>query len=205
MISTPKLGPGSRIESGFPSLTCGFTGSLPSLAEHRRDLRLPIVLPQRWGTDIASYPGREAITPPLASLSGISTRRRPRPHSLSIPFILVRVGVGDCGVTARVHAESSASSPHAHLGWYPDYGALAFTLFPLMRHQGTCSRSPDAFTPHRVLTRLKVAEKTIPKRALGKPTAREKPVYRAPLTAILTATAQLLAESFWLLPLVVIH
>ena len=43
---------------------------------------------------------------------------------------------------------------------------------------------------------------TIPTRAPGRPTAREKPVYRAPLTAILTATAQLLAESFRLLPLV---
>ena len=42
---------------------------------------------------------------------------------------------------------------------------------------------------------------TIPTRTPGRPTAREKPVYRSPLTDILTATAQLLAESFRLLPL----
>ena len=88
MISTPKLAPDSRIGRGFPSLTCGFTGSFPFTPEHRRDLWLPILLPQRWGTDIASYPGREATTLPLASLSGISTGRRPQPHSLSILFIL---------------------------------------------------------------------------------------------------------------------
>ena len=76
----------------------------------------------------------------------------------------------------------------------------ALTPCPLVRHQRTCSRSPHAFAPHRILTRLKVG-KTIPTRAPGQPTAREKPVYRAPLTAILTATAQLLAVSFWLLPL----
>ena len=33
-------------------------------------------------------------------------------------------------------------------------------------------------------------------RAPGRPNAREKPVYRAPLTAILTATALLMVESF---------
>ena len=43
---------------------------------------------------------------------------------------------------------------------------------------------------------------TIPTRAHRRPTARGKPVYRSALTVILTATAQLLAESFRLLPLV---
>ena len=96
MISTPTFAPDSRIVSGFPRLTCGFKGSLPFAVEHRRDLRLPILLPQRWGTDIACYPGREDTTPPLASLSGISTRRQPQPHSLRFPFILVCVGEVSC-------------------------------------------------------------------------------------------------------------
>ena len=38
----------------------------------------------------------------------------------------------------------------------PIKGPHAFTPGPIMRHQGTCLRSPDAFAPHRVLTRLKV-------------------------------------------------
>ena len=42
---------------------------------------------------------------------------------------------------------------------------------------------------------------TIPTRVSGRPTATEKAVYRAPLTVILKATVQLLAESFRLLPL----
>ena len=72
MISTPRLAPDSRNVSGFPSLTCDFTGSLP----------------------FASYPGREATTPPLASLSGISTRRRPHPiHSAVHSFWYVWVSV----------------------------------------------------------------------------------------------------------------
>ena len=44
-------------------------------------------------------------------------------------------------------------------GGTPIKGPPACIPCPLMRHQGTCSRSPDAFAPHRVLTRLKVAEK----------------------------------------------
>ena len=105
-----------------------------------------------------------------------------------------------CDVTARGREGSSASPPHALMGDTPIRGPPAFTPCPLVRHQRTCSRFPDAFAPHRILTRLKVG-KTIPMRAPGRPTAREKPVYRASLTAILTATAQLLAESFRLLPL----
>ena len=54
----------------------------------------------------------------------------------------------------------------------PIKGPPAFTPGPFMRHQGICSRSPDGFAPHRVLTRLKVAG-TIPTRAPGRPTARE--------------------------------
>ena len=46
------------------------------------------------------------------------------------------------------------------------------------------------------------AEKPPAARAPGRPTAREKPVYRAPLTAILTATALLLVETFRSPPLV---
>ena len=38
----------------------------------------------------------------------------------------------------------------------PIKGPPAFTPCPIMRHQGTCSRSPDAFASHRVLARLKV-------------------------------------------------
>ena len=48
----------------------------------------------------------------------------------------------------------------------------AFIPGSFVRHQGTCSRSPDAFAPHRVLTRLKVSV-TIPTRAPGRPTATE--------------------------------
>ena len=170
MISTPTLAPDSRIVSGFPRLTCGFTGSLPFAAEHRRDLRLPILLPQRWGTDIASYPGREATTPPLASLSGISTRRRPQPHSLSIPFILVCEGVSVVHVIVVWPGEGMRKvQRHRRMriwGDTPIKGPPAFTLYPFIRHQRTCLRSPDALAPHRVLTRLKVT---------GKPTWRVRP------------------------------
>ena len=37
----------------------------------------------------------------------------------------------------------------------PIKGPPEFTPGPIMPHQGTCSRSPDAFAAHRVLTRLK--------------------------------------------------
>ena len=162
MISTPILAPNSRIVSGFPRLTCGFTGSLPFAVEHWRELRLPILLPQRWGTDIASYPGREATTPPLASLSGISTRRRLQPHSLSVPFILVCVGVGVVHVIVVWPQECTREvQRHRRIhiwGDTPIKGPPAFNPCTFIRHQQTCSRSPDAFAPRRVLTRLKVAE-----------------------------------------------
>ena len=125
MISTPTLAPDSRIVSGFPRLTRGFTESLPFAVEHRRDLWLPISLPQRWGTDIASYPGWEATTPPLASLSGISTRRRPQPNSLSIPFILVCVGVGVVHVIVVW--------PHSSRGKFSVIAAYAFGSIPRLR------------------------------------------------------------------------
>ena len=48
---------------------------------------------------------------------------------------------------------------------------------------------------------LKGRRATVVARAPGRPINREKPVYRAPLAAILTATAVLLAESLRLLPL----
>ena len=43
----------------------------------------------------------------------------------------------------------------------PIKGPPAFTPCPLMRHQRTCSRSLDAFAPHRVLTHLKVSEEPL--------------------------------------------
>ena len=41
----------------------------------------------------------------------------------------------------------------------PMKGPPAFTLYTFVRHQGTRLRSPDAFAPHRILTRLLVTEK----------------------------------------------
>ena len=41
----------------------------------------------------------------------------------------------------------------------PIKGPPEFTPDPIMRHQGTFLRSPDAFAPHRVLTRLKVLQR----------------------------------------------
>ena len=134
----------------------------PFAAEHQGDLQLLILLPQRWGTDIASYPDREATTPPLASLSGISTRRRPQPHSSSIPLILVCVGVRVVHVILVWPQERTWEvQRHRRMriwGDTPIKGPPAITLCSFIRHQETCSRSPDAFAPHRVLTRLKVAE-----------------------------------------------
>ena len=52
--------------------------------------------------------------------------------------------------------EVQRHKPHAHLGDTPIKGPPAFILYPLMWHQRTFSTSPDAFAPHRVLTRLKV-------------------------------------------------
>ena len=119
-------------------------------------------------------------------------------------FILVCVCVGIVHVVVMWPREGTREvQRHRRMrirGDIPIKGPPAFTPCPLVRHQKTCSRSPDALAPYRVLTGLKVG-KTIPTRALGRPTAREKPVYRAHLMAILTATAQLLAESFRLLPL----
>ena len=46
----------------------------------------------------------------------------------------------------------------------PIKGPPAFTPGPIMRHQGTCLRYPDAFAPHRVLTRLKVLRRNLPQR-----------------------------------------
>ena len=88
-----------------------------------------------------------------------------------------------CGVTTRGHEGSSTSPLHAPLGRY---------LFKV----------PDAFAPHHVLTRLKVVEQPFQRVRPAGPPLGKKPVYKAPLTAILTAAAQLLAESFRLLPLV---
>ena len=84
----------------------------------------------------------------------------------------------------------------------PIKGPPALMLYPIMRHQGTCLWSPDAFAPHRVLTRLKVVEQPFQRVHPAGPPLGKKTVYKAPLTAILTAAAQLLAESFRLLPLV---
>ena len=44
----------------------------------------------------------------------------------------------------------------------PIKGPPAFTPGSIMRHRGTCLRSPDAFAPHRVLTRQKVLRSNLP-------------------------------------------
>ena len=51
----------------------------------------------------------------------------------------------------------------------PIKGPPAFTVFPLLRHQGTCLRSPDAFAPHRVLMHLEVVEKPFQRVRLAGP------------------------------------
>ena len=82
----------------------------------------------------------------------------------------------------------------------PIKGPPALMPYPIMRHQGS-SRSPDALAPHPVFTRLKVVEQPFQRVRPAGPPLGKKPVYKAPLTAILTAAPQSLAESFRLLPL----
>ena len=84
--------------------------------------------------------------------------------------------------------------------------ACAFGAIPRLRGPRIHSRSNHAAS--RKLFKVPWCLCSTPRpyasaaRAPGRPTARKKPVYRAPLTAILTATALLLVETFRSPPLV---
>ena len=113
-----------------------------------------------------------------------------------------RCRVCGCDVTARgLRGKFSVTAACA-------FGAIPRLRSPRIHTMSTHAASRNLFKVPRCFCstpRPHVPEGcrgTIPTLAPGRPTAREKPVYKAPLTAILTATAQLLAESFRLLPLV---
>ena len=105
-------------------------------------------------------------------------------------------------MTARGHEGSSASPPHAHLGRYPDSGVPRFHTLSSHAASRNLFKDPRCFCSTQRPHALEGCGETIPTRAPGRPPAREKPVYRAPLPAVLPETAQLLAKSFRLLPLV---
>ena len=149
----------SKVETSPPFLRTRRISSLLVLWMER------ISAPALWGFTFAfiAFPGREATTPPLASLSGMSTRCQPQPiHSAVHSFWYVWVSVlclwSWCD-RERARGKFSVAAACA-FGAIPQLrGPPAFTPCPLMWHQRTCSRSPDAFAPHRVLMCLKVEEK----------------------------------------------
>ena len=94
-------------------------------------------------------------------------------HSPWNPFILVCVGVSIMIVVMMWPGEGIWEvQRHSRMriwGDTPIKGPPAFTPCLFMRHQETCSRSPDAFALHCVLTRLKVAEKPLQRVRLAGP------------------------------------
>ena len=155
MISTPKLAPDSRNVSGFHSLTCGFTGSLPFVAEHRRDLRLTYY-----------FHGGEVLTSRPILVERL----------LLLPWLVYQEyppGTGRSRWSERFWCEWVPCVVHVVVVWPRErtkefhrhyrmhiWGDTRISLHSFIWLQRGCSRPRDTFAPHRVLMRLKVAEKS---------------------------------------------